>query len=65
MNYLYKRYLNTCSNPCWIQFEDAAKEVADEVTHPRPEGEEEVEDVQVMLHSNANPCSIRDLKVQS
>ncbi|KAK3092794.1 hypothetical protein FSP39_007290 [Pinctada imbricata] len=43
-------------------FEDAAKEVADEVTHPRPEGEEEVVDVQVMLHSNSNPCSIRELK---
>ena len=39
------------------------KQVADEVTHPRPEGEEEVEDVQVMLNSNPNPCSIRDLKV--
>ena len=34
----------------------------DEVTHPRPEGEEEVEDVQVMLNSNFNPCCIRDLK---
>ncbi|XP_071079760.1 DNA replication licensing factor mcm5-like [Haliotis cracherodii] len=43
-------------------FEDAAKEVADEVTRPRPEGEEEVEDIQVMLTSSANPCSVRELK---
>ncbi|ESO92071.1 hypothetical protein LOTGIDRAFT_191134 [Lottia gigantea] len=43
-------------------FEDAAKEVADEVTRPRPEGEEDVEDIQITLTSNANPYCIRDLK---
>lgn len=43
-------------------FEEAAKEVADEVTRPRPEGEEEVEDIQVMLTSNANPSCLRGLK---
>ncbi|KAH9495781.1 DNA replication licensing factor mcm5-A [Bulinus truncatus] len=43
-------------------FEDAAKEVADEITRPRPEGEEEVEDIQVMLTSASNACGIRDLK---
>lgn len=43
-------------------FEDAAKEVADEVTRPRPEGEEDVHDIQVMLSSNANPCGLRELK---
>ncbi|XP_063426896.1 DNA replication licensing factor mcm5-like [Mytilus trossulus] len=43
-------------------FEDAAKEVADEVTNPRPEGEEEVQDIQVMLNSASNPCNIRALK---
>ncbi|XP_038072894.1 DNA replication licensing factor mcm5-like [Patiria miniata] len=47
-------------------FEDAAKEMADEVTRPRPEGEEgvqeEVEDIQIMLNSEANPISIRNLK---
>ncbi|XP_064602896.1 DNA replication licensing factor mcm5-like [Liolophura sinensis] len=43
-------------------FEDAAKEVADEITQPRPEGEEEVQDIQVMLSSAANPCGIRNLK---
>ena len=56
---------------CWgfflfffsLQFEDAAKEVADEITRPRPEGEEEVEDIQVMLSSASNACGLRELKV--
>ncbi|CAG5130699.1 unnamed protein product [Candidula unifasciata] len=43
-------------------FEDAAKEVADEITRPRPEGEEDVEDIQVMLNSASNACGIRELK---
>ncbi|RUS84279.1 hypothetical protein EGW08_007972 [Elysia chlorotica] len=43
-------------------FEDAAKEVVDEITRPRPEGEEEVEDIQVMLTSASNACGIRELK---
>lgn len=43
-------------------FEDAAKEVADEVTRPRPEGEEKVQDIQVMLRSNSNPSALRHLK---
>lgn len=47
-----------------LQFEDAAKEVADEITRPRPEGEEDVNDIQVMLSSNANPCGLRELKVE-
>ncbi|CAO1426441.1 unnamed protein product [Diamesa hyperborea] len=42
-------------------FEEAAKEVADEITAPRPEGEE-VQDVQILLTSNANPTNIRELK---
>ena len=46
-----------------FQFEEAAKEVADELTKPRPEGEEEVQDIQVMLNSNRNPSALRDLKV--
>ena len=37
--------------------------MADEVTRPRPEGDEEVEDIQVMLNSNRNPSGLRDLKV--
>ena len=42
-------------------FEEAATEVADEVTSPRPDGEDEVEKIQVTLQSEANPSSIRDL----
>lgn len=45
-------------------FEEAAREVADEITSPRPEGEEEVEDIQILLQSNAHPTNIRELKVQ-
>lgn len=44
-------------------FEEAAKEVADEITAPRPESEEEVQDIQILVRSNANPTNIRDLKV--
>uniref|UniRef100_A0A7N6ADV4 DNA replication licensing factor MCM5 n=1 Tax=Anabas testudineus TaxID=64144 RepID=A0A7N6ADV4_ANATE len=42
--------------------EEAAKDVADEVTRPRPVGEETVQDVQVMLKSDAHHASIRSLK---
>ncbi|KAF7666374.1 hypothetical protein LDENG_00109500 [Lucifuga dentata] len=42
--------------------EEAAKEVADEVTRPRPVGEETIEDIQVMLKSDAHHASIRNLK---
>uniref|UniRef100_A0A8C2F3D1 DNA replication licensing factor MCM5 n=1 Tax=Cyprinus carpio TaxID=7962 RepID=A0A8C2F3D1_CYPCA len=42
--------------------EEAAQEVADEVTRPRPLGEETVQDIQVMLKSDAHPASIRNLK---
>lgn len=42
-------------------FEDAAKEIADEITRPRPEGEEQVKHIQVMLRSEANPIFIRQL----
>lgn len=48
-----------------MQFEDAAREVADEVTKPRPEGDEEVQDIEVMISSAANPSTIRDLKVNN
>lgn len=43
-------------------FEEAAKEVADEITKPRPEGEEELHDVQITIRSNSNPCLMRELK---
>uniref|UniRef100_A0A8D2BH20 DNA replication licensing factor MCM5 n=1 Tax=Sus scrofa TaxID=9823 RepID=A0A8D2BH20_PIG len=42
--------------------EEAAKEVADEVTRPRPTGDEVLQDIQVMLKSDASPSSIRSLK---
>ncbi|XP_044159657.1 DNA replication licensing factor MCM5 [Bufo gargarizans] len=42
--------------------EEAAQEVADEVTRPRPAGEEAVQEIQVMLRSDANPANIRNLK---
>jgi len=44
-------------------FEDAAKEIADEITRPRPEGEEAVKPIQIMLRSEANPIFIRQLTV--
>ncbi|XP_028398778.1 DNA replication licensing factor mcm5-like [Dendronephthya gigantea] len=43
-------------------FEEGAKEAADESTRPRPEGEEEIQDIQVTLKSDANPDGIRYLK---
>ncbi|KAM6302833.1 DNA replication licensing factor MCM5 [Podargus strigoides] len=42
--------------------EEAAKEVADEITRPRPSGEEALQDIQVMLRSDANAANIRSLK---
>lgn len=46
-------------------FEEAAREVADEITTPRPDQEEIVQDIQILLTSNANPTNIRDLKSES
>ena len=46
-------------------FEDAAREIADEITRPRPDGEEQVRNIQVMLRSEANPIHIRQLTVIS
>jgi len=43
-------------------FEDAAREMADEITKPRPLGEEEVQDIQITLKSDANPMSVRELR---
>ncbi|CAH1116571.1 unnamed protein product [Phaedon cochleariae] len=43
-------------------FEEAAKEVADELTTPRPEGEDQVEDIQITLSSDALPSDLRSLK---
>lgn len=49
---------------CPLQFEEAAKEVADEVTAPRPQGEEKVEDIQITLTSASNPVDVRNLQVR-
>jgi len=43
-------------------FEEAAKEAADQITKPRPAGEETVEDIHITLTSEAVPTSVRDLK---
>ncbi|XP_076657614.1 DNA replication licensing factor Mcm5 [Halictus rubicundus] len=42
--------------------EEAARDLADELTAPRPEGEEKVEDIQVLLSSDAHPSSMRGMK---
>ncbi|XP_064419231.1 DNA replication licensing factor MCM5 [Latimeria chalumnae] len=42
--------------------EESAQEVADEVTRPRPAGEETLQEIQVLLKSDANPANIRSLK---
>ncbi|XP_018784738.1 PREDICTED: DNA replication licensing factor Mcm5 [Bactrocera latifrons] len=43
-------------------FEEAAREFADEITSPRPEQEENVRDIQILLSSHANPINVRELK---
>lgn len=45
--------------------EEAAKELADELTAPRPEGEEKVEDIQVLLSSESHTANLRELKSES
>ncbi|CAI4231418.1 unnamed protein product [Auanema sp. JU1783] len=42
--------------------EDAAKTVADEITQPRPEGQEEMQDIQVTLTLDEYPTCIRKVK---
>ncbi|KAI1730732.1 MCM2/3/5 family domain-containing protein [Ditylenchus destructor] len=42
--------------------EAAAKRVADEITHPRPAGQEEMEDIQVRLLLSEQAISIRKIK---
>lgn len=62
MNFENKKKMKFCLYTLF-QFEDAVKEVADEITQPRPEGEETVQDIQITLRSNANPIPMRNLKV--
>ncbi|KAJ2953264.1 hypothetical protein O0L34_g845 [Tuta absoluta] len=45
--------------------EEAAKDLADELTAPRPEGEEKVEDIQVLLSSDAHASNLRELKSET
>lgn len=46
-------------------FEEAATEVADEITSPRLETEADLQPVQILLSSNGNPTNIRELKSES
>jgi len=43
--------------------ESAAKKVANDITNPRPAGQEEVRDIQIMLNLDDKPQSIRHIKV--
>lgn len=43
-------------------FEEAAKEVADEITRPRPEEDTDMHDIQIMLMNDAHPLHLRHLK---
>ncbi|CAF4299960.1 unnamed protein product, partial [Rotaria sp. Silwood2] len=43
-------------------FEEAAKEVADEITRPRPDDEIDMHDIQIMLMYDAHPLHLRHLK---
>ncbi|KAF7636463.1 DNA helicase [Meloidogyne graminicola] len=42
--------------------ESAAKKVANDITNPRPSGQEEIRDIQVMLNLDDKPQSIRHIK---
>lgn len=42
--------------------EAAAKKVVNDITHPRPSGEEEVKNIQVIMNMNDQPISIRKMK---
>lgn len=44
-------------------FEEAATEVVDELTAPRPSGEEKVEDIQITFNSDSHASNLRALKV--
>jgi DNA replication licensing factor MCM5 len=43
--------------------EEAAREVTDEITAPRPPGHETVEEIHVMLISDSAAVPIRELRV--
>lgn len=48
----------------WLQFEDAAEEVTDEITSPRPPDAHPIQAIQVMLSSKSDPVPIRELRVR-
>lgn len=43
-------------------FELAARELAEEITSPRPAGEEQVQDIQITLSSDSSPANLRAMK---
>ena len=49
---------------CVLQLEEATKEIADEITRPRPSGQEKVQDMQVVLISDEYPVRIRTIRVR-
>lgn len=46
-----------------LQFEEATKELAEEIMQHKPEDHIEMENFQVMFYSSSVPISLRDLKV--
>ncbi|VDP35971.1 unnamed protein product [Heligmosomoides polygyrus] len=56
------KFLPAVSTCLWLIFEEAARTVADELTAPRPEGEEEMKDIQICLTLDEYPTSIRRVK---
>ncbi|CAD5206893.1 unnamed protein product [Bursaphelenchus okinawaensis] len=45
-----------------VSLEAAARDVVDALTHPRPEGQDNVEDIQVIVNMDGAPTSIRRIK---
>lgn len=48
----------------FFQFEEAAKEVVGEINPTRKAGEEELQDIQVIVSSDERPHVLRGMKVQ-
>ena len=57
--------LNKCTvfDKRTFQFEDAATDVADDITKPRPAEEEDVQRIQILLNSDEVTTGIRTIKV--
>jgi DNA replication licensing factor MCM5 len=54
--------LSHSPNKFMPELEAAARDIADALTHPRPEGHEKMEDIQVIITLPENPQSIRRIK---